>query len=73
MDRKPQHPVNGEYPVVVAVNPMTGSWEEFCLREIPEFPGWSADMTQRGWVLLDRTLDEVLAVIDQNPTDTTGN
>lgn len=60
MEREPQHPVNGAYPVIAAVNDMTGVWEEFCLRETPGFDEWSEQMRRIGWRLHETTLEEVL-------------
>lgn len=54
----------GKTTVVVAVNGMTGAWEEYCLHETPGYEEWRQDMTARGWQLVDRTLDEVLAYLD---------
>lgn len=64
----PAHPINGEYPVMVAVNNMTGVWEEFALAEHDEFKKWSEDMQARGWSVKKATLREVLQNIDDHPS-----
>lgn len=56
----------GETTVVVAINGMTGAWEEYCLYETPGYEEWRQEMASYGWTLTERTLDEVLAYLDSD-------
>lgn len=60
-----KHPLNTDYPVVVAIHPITGVSVQYALRENTDFPEWEKEMLRNGNKLIDTTIDEVVKDMDR--------